>query len=161
MGLVSFVKRTIWSVTPLVTRANGGLFLTHLPTGAGTLTGGAKTLTAHATAANKYGGVAAVITATANTTECWVEGIVASNPSVAKKEYHILVTTATAIATGTAGLPNVLAEVPYVPGLTTDCHDLRLGQRVYIPAGKAINLALSSSTAGGTIDCYLVISRGK
>ena len=161
MSLASFVKRTIWSVTPLVTRPNGGVFLTHLPTGAGTKTAAAKALTAHATAANQYGGVAAVITATANTTECWVEGVVIANPSAAKKQYHVLVTTATAIVTGAAGLPNVFAEVVTEPGLTTDCHYVAVPQRVYIPAGVAINLALACSTAAATCDAYLVISRNK
>ena len=160
MGLGASIKRTIHSVTPTSMRNTGGIFITHLPTGAGTLTADAVVPAAAGTFA--YGAVKAVISATANTTECWVEGIVVSTPSAGLLDYYVAVTTATAIATGTAALPIIAAEVGGYIGLVTDYKYWPLGQRVFIPANVQLGVALATAGTGAkTLEVQLVISRNK
>lgn len=157
MGLIAAVKRSFWSIVPLVNRGGAGVFVTCLPTGAGLLGAGAITLTGKATALN-YGAVVTAISAIANTTECWIEAIVLANPQVAKKDYYVAVTTAVAITAAA----QIAAEVSWNrPGLVTDAVVLPLGQRVFIPANVAIGLALAESSGGKTCDAWVVISRNK
>lgn len=156
MGLPAEVKRLFRSILPQVNRGGAGIFVTCLPTGAGLLGAAAKTLTGKATALN-YGAVVTVISATANTTECWVEGIVMANPQTADKEYYVAVTTATAITAAA----QIAAEVPYHASLVTDVKYIPLGQRVLIPANVALGLATCGEVGGKTIDVWVVISRNK
>ena len=161
MGLGSFVKRTLNSITPPLTRAQGGAYVTTLPTGAGTLQAAPLALTANAVI-NIYGAIAAAIAATANVTDSWVEGVILGNPSVAAKEMHVLVTTAAAIATGVASLPDISGEVGVVFPAVTDSIYLPFGQPIFIPAGVAINACLACANTGGkTAEAFIVVSRNK
>lgn len=162
MGLSSLVKRIFLNTVPVANRAAGGVFITHLPTGAGTKTAAAQVMTAGG--ANAFGAVAAILAATANLTECWAEGFILSAATVAKLSWHVCVTTATAIATGTAALPNVFASVPVLDGFagaTANSLWAPLPAHIYIPAGKAINIACASSSGGKKISAWLVISRNR
>jgi hypothetical protein len=155
--MMSFIKRALLSVVPTALRAVGGTFVTMVPTGAGIVQAAPLTLTAHATAAWKYGGVGAMIAATANTTECWIEGVVVSNATAVNQQYFIAITT----ATGITAAAQVLAEVPADLPATTDQNVIPLGQRIRIPPNVPINCALACSSAGKSADVQLIVSRQK
>ena len=161
-GLASIIKRLIRSVTPVRTRANAGVYYETLPRG-GAITGAAaKTLTAHATAAYKFGGRAVVLAATANTAEAWAEGVVISNNDTAKQVYIVALSTGTgAITAGNDVLAEVLAYLNTATGTARESQYLPLPEPVYIPANVAISLAAACSSAGKAIDAHLVISRNK
>ena len=157
MGLAQHIHRIVNSVIPVSQRSSGGVYYTFLPTGAGLLGAKPVTLTAHTGTAYKYGAVATVISATANTTECWIEGVVLSAPNAAKLNWMIAVTTATAITAAS----QIAAELPAYLAATAEQLPLILPAPVYIPANKAIGLAAGSSSAGKTVNAYVIISRNR
>jgi len=162
MSLGVFVKRIVRSVTPTATRANGGVYYETLPRG-GAITGAAaKTLTAHATAAYKFGARAVVLAATANTADCWAEGVVISNNNTAKQVYIVAVSTGTgAITAGNQVFGEVLAYLNTATGTARESQYLPFPEPVYIPANVAISLAAACSSAGKTVDAHLVVTRNK
>lgn len=155
--MMKFIKRALAVLTPLYNRATGGTFTTMLPTGAGIVQAAPLVLTAHATAAWKYGGVGAVIAATANTTECWIEGIQVSGATAVAGQYFVAITTATAITAAA----QILVEVPTDLALVTDVNNIPIGQRVRIPPNVAIGVALAGAVAAKKAAVHVVISRQK
>lgn len=155
--MMHFIKRALNSIVPTLTRGNGGTFITTIPTGAGIVKAAGKTLTAGTAATWGWGAVVALIAATANTTECWVEGVVLSNATSAAKQYLVAITTATAITAAA----QILAAVPGDLALVTSENEVPLGQRIRIPPNVAIGCALAASVKGKAADVSLVISRQK
>lgn len=153
----NFIKRMFNTIVPLFTRAQGGTFVTMVPTGAGIVQAAPLKLTAGTAATWGYGAVATAISATANTTECWIEGVMISNATSAAKQYFVAITTATAITAAA----QILGEVPGDLALTTSMNLVALGQRIRIPPNVAIGLALAASVKGKSADVQLVISRQK
>lgn len=155
--MISFMKRMLSTITPLFTRVNGGTFTTLVPTGAGILKAAPLGLTAGTAATWGYGAVATALAATANLTECWIEGIVLSGCTSAAKQYYVAITTATAITAAA----QILAEVPGDLAATTDVNVIPLGQRIRIPPGVAIGLALACSVKGKVASVAVILSRQK
>lgn len=155
--MMAFIKRMLKTITPVWTRAQGGVFVTHLPIGAGVLKAAPLGLTAGTAATWGYGAVAVALAATANPTESWIEGIVLSGCTSAAKQYSVAITTATAIT----AVAQVLAEVPGDLAATTDVNVIVPPQRVRIPPGVAIGLALAASAKGKKANVHLIISRQK
>ncbi len=158
--MMAFIKRMLSSITPWLTRANGGTFVTFIPHGAG-LASIAPTQLQAATGVGStwaFGAVVTAISATANTTECWIEGIILSAATTAALQYQVAITTATAIT----AVGQVLAEVPGDLALTTSRNVIPLNQRIYVPAGKQIGMAIATATtAGKKASAQLIISRQK
>lgn len=156
-GLAGIVKRMLLSIIPVALRTNGGVYLTALPHGAGALGAAAQQLTADTAVTYKYGAVAAVMSATANTVEGWAEGVVLSQATTAAKEWWVAVTQSTAITAAA----QVLGEVGAFLALTTSCIYLPFPQRVYLAPNAAIGLAIASSVANKKASAWLVVSRNK
>ncbi len=118
----------------------------------------AKTLTGGA--ANVYGNLVELLSNAANTTDCWVEGLVLQNPDTKNINYFV------AISREAAGAPPVVieAEIPHKSEATvaTDDHEVyALRERIYFPAGTGIRAACAEATGGKAIDVYALISRGR
>ena len=157
MGLAAMIKRILISVTGMSTRAGGGTFITFVPTGAGLLGAASLTLTTNTATAWAYGAIGALIAATANTTEGWIEGLVISVPSTATKEWCVAITSATAITAAA----QIEAEVPMYIGIATDEIYVKLSPPVHIPANTVINAAAAGAVKNKTLNVYAVISRSK
>ncbi len=154
---MNIVSRMLNNITPLFTRATGGTFITFLPNGAGLLGAAGKQCQAHATAAWKYGAVQALLAATANVDEAWVEEVVVGAATAAAKEYFVALTSNTAL--GAAA--NIEAEVPVSLVATSTVVRVPLRPPVHFNRLTAINVGIACGTAAKKASVYAVISRRK
>lgn len=156
-GLMQMIGKLLNSISPPAIRAAGGVYVTFAPHGVGLLGAASKQVTGHATAAWKYGTPGALLAATANLTEGWIEELVISQATTAGKEWCLALTSAAAITAAA----QIEAEVPVLIPASTDQIRIKLDPPVHFNAGTAINVALAGAVAAKKVNVYAVISRNK
>lgn len=152
MSLSAFVKRLVSNVVPTQSRASGGPYITCAPANAAF-----KQLQAHATKGiSAWGNMVELLSATANTTDCWVEAVMI-NQATAAMELNVAITMET--GTGAPTAAQIEAIVPaYVDTGAAGQVIVPVKPPVYIPAGNRIAAALAG-TATKKVDCAVIISR--
>lgn len=154
-------KRLFKGIIPTARRAAEGTYTTFVVHGVGLLGAASKKLVG-ATGTpvwNGYGAVAALLAATGNLTDAWVEALVVHTPSSAKVDFLVALTSAAAITAAA----QIEAEVPVHVGAVTDELVIPVKPPAFFPAGTLIGAALQSAIAGGTagksLNVWAVISR--
>lgn len=151
MGLKATLETVAKSITPIGRRQGRGAFIQCAPNGA------SKQLPGHATPAiNKWGNLTELLSATANTTECWIEGIVVSQATAAAEFFVGLSIEPGAAAPTVAEFQAVLAGYQGAAPLTSSYLPVR--PPVHIPANTHIAAALAGTKK---VDCWVIISRNK
>lgn len=151
MSFVSTIERLIRTVTPLRRRGLGGPFIQVIPNGA------AQQLPLHMTPGiAAWGALTQLLSATANTTDCWLETLVVSQATGAATEYNIGLTMEAGIAAPTvAQLEGCFGGFM---GLTLDQHFHKIDPPIYIRQGQRIAAALAGTKK---VDVWVIISRNK
>jgi len=158
MGFISALKNLHHSLIPTENRADGGTWTTNVP-----LLAAAKQLEQTDCAAGSgaaittswmgFGGMVELLAATANTTECWIEAIEASNflteaPAAGAGTVDIAITMEAGTAVPTAA--QVQAYVPFYLSCATGgpfAKYVPLDPPIFIPRGQRIACAMNSSLA--------------
>lgn len=156
-GLMQQIGMLLNSIRPPTIRSGGGTYITFAPHGAGLLGAASKQITGHATAAWKYGTPGALLAATGNLTEAWVEELVVSNATTAAKEWCVALTSATAITAAN----QIEAEIPITQLGTADQIRIKLDPPVHFNAGTLIAAAVAGAVAAKKVNVWAVISRAK
>lgn len=111
-------------------------------------------------ALDTYGDLAELLTDGGNTSDCWVEALILSEPTQAANDYYICLSREAAASPPT----KIEAEVPVLVKTTivADTHYVvPIKPPCYFPKGTGIRAAVAEGSGAKDIKCWAIISRGR
>ncbi len=145
------ITRALMDITPR--EASEVVTTSYVPNLAGQveLTGGAL---------DTYGDLAELLTDGGNTSDCWVEALILSEPTQAANDYYVC------LSREAAGSPptKIEAEVPVLSKATivADTHYVvPIKPPCYFPKDTGIRAAVAEGTGAKKIKVWAIISRGR